>query len=64
MGLICTVKGQFAVSQTALFFVILDIERECFFMESNDFGDILLMLLDDDLFWVSSDNQEGENNVD
>lgn len=33
-------------------------------MESNDFGDILLMLLDDDLFWVSSDNQEGENNVD
>lgn len=32
-------------------------------MESNDFGDILLMLLDDDLFWVPPDNQEGENDV-
>lgn len=27
-------------------------------MESIDFGDILLMLLDDDLFWVTPQDKE------
>ena len=31
-------------------------------MESNDFGDLLLMLLDDDLFW-KEDNQCGDTST-
>lgn len=34
-------------------------ERRCKEMESNDLGDILLMLLDDDLFPQDAEPQEG-----
>lgn len=32
-------------------------------MESNDTGDLLLMLLDDDLFWLDDETDGGEPSV-